>query len=736
MSASFDPVMMLRPSLSVASLGSDVVVLLGEQTHFVLKGSNVRALVALVDGRRTRAQIVEAASSEIDEMTAWTAMDELESSGLLVPGSAAPGSAPLAAPEAPGLVRVRLLTSSVASDAVDGALRIAGATPTQTGDAMASVVVVDDFLHPEVQQELPRIDTPCLMVQLGGAERLVGPVLHPSGSCASCLAFWLRAGHPVHDYLSRRAIDVRPATSSSLRAGHEVVLRVAALAAARLTNEPAAQHPLARHILAFGAGSLELKRHAVVRRRQCPACGDPSWMTRQGSRPVELQAVPKRRCDDGGYRCQDPSETYERLEHLVSSPTGPVAFVRPMPGRSSALRPLFMSAYYVCAENAELDGAAFVRLCAGKGKTREQARAGALCEALERYSSVYQGDEASARGSLVEMGEQAVDPRTLYGFSERQYASRDPRPQVSSSGGAPAPPVSWSGAACRVPERLDADTPISWTPAWSLTHGKRRFVPLSFCFAESPQSTGVSFCPYNGNGVAAGGCLEEAILQGLFELVERDAVAIWWYNQVQRPRVDLASFSNEYFDGLLDDYTARGWQAWVLDLTHDLGIPTFVALAGRAKGEPRRLAAGFGSHVDPTLAVQRALTELNQLFDSDGLLERHMLDATQMADPSFLLPAPDVSPSRYDGFRWAVGANLRADVEMAVARLASAGLEVIVVDKTRPDIGLSVAHVIVPGLRHFWPRLAPGRLYDVPVKLGWTRVARAEHELNPSPLLL
>ena len=62
---------------------------------------------------------------------------------------------------------------------------------------------------------------------------------------------------------------------------------------------------------------------------------------------------------------------------------------------------------------------------------------------------------------------------------------------------------------------------------------------------------------------------------------------------------------------------------------------------------------------------------------------------------------------------------------------AKAGLETLVLDQTRPDVGLPVARVVVPGLRHFWRRLAPGRLYDVPVKLGWLERRLAEDELNP-----
>ena len=58
----------------------------------------------------------------------------------------------------------------------------------------------------------------------------------------------------------------------------------------------------------------------------------------------------------------------------------------------------------------------------------------------------------------------------------------------------------------------------------------------------------------------------------------------------------------------------------------------------------------------------------------------------------------------------------------------------LVLDQTRADIGLPVAKVVVPGMRHFWSRLAPGRLYDVPVKLGWLPKRLQEDELNPTPV--
>ena len=59
------------------------------------------------------------------------------------------------------------------------------------------------------------------------------------------------------------------------------------------------------------------------------------------------------------------------------------------------------------------------------------------------------------------------------------------------------------------------------------------------------------------------------------------------------------------------------------------------------------------------------------------------------------------------------------------------GLDFLVLDQTRPDIEVPVVRVIVPGLRHFYRRFGPGRLYDVPVKLGWLEQPLKEEELNP-----
>ncbi|CAB4885892.1 unannotated protein [freshwater metagenome] len=103
-----------------------------------------------------------------------------------------------------------------------------------------------------------------------------------------------------------------------------------------------------------------------------------------------------------------------------------------------------------------------------------------------------------------------------------------------------------------------------------------------------------------------------------------------------------------------------------------------------------------------------------------------------MDGQSHLLPTgPDTTPDTH-AHDW--DRSGKANVDRAVALVAERGMDFIVLDQTRPDIGLSVVKVLVPGMRHFWPRFAPGRLYDVPVELGWLERPLTEAELNATPI--
>jgi ribosomal protein S12 methylthiotransferase accessory factor len=229
------------------------------------------------------------------------------------------------------------------------------------------------------------------------------------------------------------------------------------------------------------------------------------------------------------------------------------------------------------------------------------------------------------------------------------------------------------------------------------------------------------------------------------DLVERDSVAMWWYNRAPRPSVDLDAFDEPYVSLVRDHYARLGRNLWVLDLTTDLGIPAFAGCSQRLDGPTEDLLIGFGAHVDPRMALMRALTEVNQFLPA--VSERRPDGSTHywMDDPDairwwtqqtlernpYLAQHPELPARRPSDFAQIATDDIAEDVRRCVQRIADAGHDVLVLDQSRPAIELAVVRVIAPGLRHFWRRLGPGRLYDVPVKLGWLDAPVPEPELNP-----
>src|SRR3546814_62469 len=171
----------------------------------------------------------------------------------------------------------------------------------------------------------------------------------------------------------------------------------------------------------------------------------------------------------------------------------------------------------------------------------------------------------------------------------------------------------------RIPERFRPDAQVEWSPAWSLRDDAERWLPTRYCYFDyrAPDvPDDHAFCTADSNGCASGGSLEEAILQAFLEVVERDAISIWWYNRLARREIDPAGLNDAFTDRMRAHYAAKGQQFHLLDLTTDLGIPVVVAVSSTIDG--RRILLGFGAHLDGRIAALRALTELNQLAGLDG----------------------------------------------------------------------------------------------------------------------
>ena len=155
----------------------------------------------------------------------------------------------------------------------------------------------------------------------------------------------------------------------------------------------------------------------------------------------------------------------------------------------------------------------------------------------------------------------------------------------------------------RPPPPFDRSAKIEWSPVWSLRDERFKYLPTSLLyFFYNGGSAPAGRIHADSNGCAAGNTLEEAIVQGFLELVERDSYAIWWYNRLQRPEVDLGQFDDSYVRDLQVQFADTGRRVWMLDITSDLGIPSFVAIS-----HSRRKTGGNLSNSVPARISMRAL---------------------------------------------------------------------------------------------------------------------------------
>jgi ribosomal protein S12 methylthiotransferase accessory factor len=720
----------LRPHLHAVTLPEDQIFLLGETERYLLRGRLLAQLVgSLQEEPRSPRQLFALLKHSFTPSEVLYGLSTLLKGGYIstpksnnTPGLIfrhALGLVPAQRNEQSRTTTAMRVVSTEDFDgpALESSLNDWGLRVSEDGAIW--LLVCRDYLDPEMQKLARRARTegvkwlPCKPT---GRNLWLGPIFgSPHGPCWTCLTRQLELNRPVERFLERRGISPK-VPSIHTRASVDCAMGLFAQHLLRWVED--SEIP-SSHLVEIDLLGPETRTHVVRKRPQCPECGDPRVLIARAGNPIELVSRAKTFVADGGHRVTDPEETYERYRHLISPITGAISTLGPTSSPNEVLRPLYVAAYFVCPNAEQPDFSDFTRTSSGKGVHWLQARASALGEAIERHSALYQGDEFILLGSQRELGSAAVGPATLQQFSARQFRDRE------------SLNVKFRDSRQSIPLPYDPGTPIEWTSAWVLPEASQRYLPFSYCYGQAP---GVSnlYCPFNPNGHAAGNCLEEAILQAFFELVERDAVAIWWYNRLIRKRIAFEGL-DDYADRLQAEYDRLGWDTWVLDLTTDLRIPTFAALARSRSGGD--FTIGFGSHLEPRLALSRALTELNQLYhlQRGG---RTPWKREELGEEAFLFPAADASPVRLDQIPNAATRDLREDLLVCLDRVREANLETMVIDMTRPDIGLRAVKVIVPGLRHFWPRLGPGRLYDVPAKMGWLRQPKAESELNPIPLFL
>jgi len=725
------------PNFTVYVLPPDVVCLYSEHRKFFLHGELYCALASAIGAGKSFCDLARELEKDFPADKIQEALKRLRDRRFIVPRGRAPLSTTDAYWASLGLpletAKENLQKVRVHIQAIDaqGAAEL-GAALSDLGVRVVkrpgdlTIALVTDYLEErlaDLNRQHLADQKPWVLVQPSGIFPLVGPLLRPGeGACWTCLAERMKRNREIKAFLDHRRARCVSISPLAREAFGQSAIQLAAVEIAKAIATDF-RSDLRDHLISLDLLGSTILRHYVTARPQCPSCGreelrDP----RRAPVPIELGAGGKLLMTSGGYRSVSPSATVARFRKHVSPLTGVVSRLE----RIDADLPL--NTNYLATHNFSYRPQSVDELRAGlssgsfgKGSTAEQGEASALMEAIERYSGIFQGDEIRLTRRFADFPPgTAIHPNDILLFSDAQLRSN---PSHATQVATPAP--------------FDAMASIEWSPVWSLRDERFKFLPTSILYFAYPAHDQHSA---DSNGCAAGNTFEEAIVQGFLELVERDSYAIWWYNELQRGEVDLSQFEDSYIRDLKLQLAETGRRLWVLDITSDLGVPSFVALAHWEENSQQQIEFGSGAHFDARIALLRALTELNQ-FLSIGLMGGRSSEtlchhgsptfpAFRLEDHPYLAPNPDrrVRPDLSSKFS---ELDTREQV-MACMRLAKKeGLDFLVLNQTRPDIEVPVARVIVPGLRHFYRRFAPGRLYDAPVKLQLRSRPLSESELNP-----
>ncbi|MDI9633183.1 MAG: YcaO-like family protein [Methanolinea sp.] len=323
------------------------------------------------------------------------------------------------------------------------------------------------------------------------------------------------------------------------------------------------------------------------------------------------------------------------------------------------------------------------RLLPGTGRTRLLARVAAMVAAIERSFGEYQGQplETDSYEALSSRG--AIDPRSLI-----------------------------------LPRPLPAGEVLHWSEGWDLLAGEGVLVPSNAVF-HPYVSRGLAAQLFQSDpvGLACGNTREEAILHGLLEVLERDAMS-----RAERRRdmgrkivVDTGGFARE----LLEKFTAAGIDIhlWLLDGRTRAPVVAAAADDTQQK-DPGLLVMGASCHTDPEIAVERALLDVAFSRASylsgeistpqrDMFLSRAGYERMKRINREWFAPAPEVSLSSIPGCSTTF---IDGDIAALLDDLRHWTGRVCVVDLKPPP--LPVVRVVVPGLEvshHHKDRVATGR---------------------------
>ena len=318
------------------------------------------------------------------------------------------------------------------------------------------------------------------------------------------------------------------------------------------------------------------------------------------------------------------------------------------------------------------DGA--ISIYGGKGITKDNAKASAIMEAFERYSAERQSSDETVISVINDMSENYINPRELN--LSQEFEKKD----ISS-------------------------LKIEWSLAYDLIDDKNYYIPSNAIF--HPYNFKESLFKSNTNGLSSGNNLCEAILHGIFEVIERDAWSIFELTHKNYSQINTNTIESDIINETLEKFTSNGINIKLMDLTADIGVTTIAASADdTVTRDAGLLTLGMGTHLDPEVAILRALTEVAQsratqingaredTVRADFAREAGYERMKRINKYYFKQEQEQINLSDIENKSTT---SIEDDLEIVKNELIQNDIEhILYYDLTRPEVGVNVVRVVIP----------------------------------------
>ena len=249
---------------------------------------------------------------------------------------------------------------------------------------------------------------------------------------------------------------------------------------------------------------------------------------------------------------------------------------------------------------------------------------------------------------------------------------------------------------------------MEWNLAQDIISGDEYYVPSNAVYHPYTHDNSIDgLFKSNTNGLASGNVLEEAILHGMFEVIERDAWSIFELTHKNYAQIDLDTIESDIVNDTVDKFESEGIKIKLMDFTADIKVPTIAASADDTiLKDAGLLTLGMGTHLDPEVAILRALTEVAQ---SRATQINGAREDTVRADfareagyermkriNKYYFREEDEKISLADIENKAT-TSITEDIEIVKDELISNDIgKILYTDLTRPELDINVVRVIIP----------------------------------------